>query len=76
MPVTYTARVKVGTLAQRRRVRDGLVNLLLHMEDLGSWLMLFDATSAADGTVTVVMSRAIPKAQLEHLGLNDDGVTT
>lgn len=73
--VTYTARVKLSTLAARRRAVDGLVNLLHHMEPFDSWLIALQV-NAGDGTISVTMTKALPKAQLEHLGLNDDGVTS
>lgn len=75
MSVRYTATVKLATLAQRRRVVDGLVNLLHHMEAFDSWLTALQV-NVGDGTVSITMTKALPKVQLEHLGLNDDGVVS
>lgn len=75
MAVTYTARARLSTLAARRRVADALVNLIGHMEALDSWMLAY-SVNVATGTITITMSKALPREQLEHFGLNDDGVTT
>lgn len=74
MAVTYTTRVKLATLEQRRRATQGLIDLLLHQEALDSWCLGYQVN--AGGTISVTMAKALPKAQLAHLGLNDDGVVT
>lgn len=75
MPVTYTARVKLGNAAARARVVESLISMLQHLEPFGVGLRSIVVTPA-DGTVSVTVTKAFDRGQLEHLGLNDDGVTT
>lgn len=75
MPVTYTTRVRLGNANARARVVDGLVTMLQHLETFGIALRSIVVTPA-DGTITVTVSKAFNRDQLEHLGLNDDGVAT
>lgn len=72
MAVKYTATVKLATLSQRRRVVEGLKNLLDHCEALDSWPTKIEVVAA--GTVEVTMTAPLPAGQLAHLGLVDGGI--
>ena len=72
MATRYTASVKLGTVAQRRRVVEGLKSLLDHCEALDSWPRDIHV-NLADGTVEITMTREIPVRELVALGLNNDG---
>lgn len=64
---TYTTVVP-ALVANRARIRDRLVDLLLHAETFGSWLLDWHVDRAT-GTVTLTMSSPITAAQRAHLGI-------
>jgi hypothetical protein len=64
---TYQTTVK-AIVANRARVRDRLVDLLLHAEAFGAWLLDWHVDRAT-GDVTLTLSAPITVTQREHLGI-------